>query len=85
MARRHVTASGKDRDGDITSLCNRSDWGVRLKADAIRDIETRTHSYYTGAGSYTADVYVVQGSKGKYLTTSRDGTTRNNLDDLPNC
>ena len=85
MARRQVTASGKDRDGDITSLCNRSGWGVRSKAEAIQDIESKAHSYFTGSEPYSADVYVVQGQNGKHLTTSRDGTTRNNLDDLPNC
>lgn len=85
MARRQVTESGKDRDGDITSLCNRNGWGGRKKADAIEDIESGRHSYYTGAGSYTAEVYVVRGRSGKYLTTSKDGTTHNNLDDLPNC
>ena len=31
------------------------------------------------------DVVVVNGSTGRYLRTDPDKTTRNNLDDLPNC
>ena len=37
MADRQVTASGKDKDGDITKLCKSGEaWSSRLKADAIR-------------------------------------------------
>lgn len=39
MADRQVTAFGKDRDGDITKLCDSPAWGSRSKAGAIRDIE----------------------------------------------
>ena len=45
MAKRYVNKSGKDKDGDITKLCNSSaDWSPRQKADAIRDIENSNHS-----------------------------------------
>lgn len=37
MAGRRVTGTGKDRDGDITSLCG--GWGSVTKAAAIREIE----------------------------------------------
>jgi len=44
MADRQVTASGKDKDGDITKLCKSGEaWSPRQKADAIRDIENGTH------------------------------------------
>ncbi len=47
MALRRVTATGKDRDGDITKLCNGGmSWSPRSKASAIDDIESKLHSYY---------------------------------------
>lgn len=87
MATRVVTKSGKDKDGDITKLCNSSEtWSPRLKADAISDIENKTHNYVVDWTDGTrTDVRVVQGSTGKYLRTDKDATTRNNLDDLPDC
>lgn len=87
MAKRYVNKSGKDKDGDITKLCNGSaDWSPRQKADAIRDIENGTHSYWVSwTDGQETEVKVVNGSSGKYLRTLRDGSTRNNLDDLPDC
>lgn len=86
MADRQVTASGK-KDGVITKLCKSGEfWSPRLKADAIQDIENGTHSYYViwPDGKRTL-VTVVSGPGGKYLRTLRDGSTRNNLEDLPDC
>lgn len=87
MAKRYVTATGKDRDGDITKLCNSGQiWSPRLKADAIRDIEAGVHEYWVNWLHYPeTKIRVVQGPNGKYLRTDRDGTARNNLDDLPDC
>jgi hypothetical protein len=86
MPTRYVTRSKKDRDGDILALCNQGElWSPRQKPDAIRDIESGVHSYYTNVGGKTAQVYVKNGPRGKYLTTSQDGVSRNNLDDLPDC
>lgn len=87
MAERKVIKSGKDRDGDITKLCNSGEyWSPRMKADAIQDIESGTHSYHVdwSDGVKTA-IKVVNGPTGKYLRTDKDNTTRNNLDDLPDC
>ena len=40
MIEREVKASGKDKDGDIISLCNSDEkWSPRQKKDAIYDIE----------------------------------------------
>jgi hypothetical protein len=84
MAKRTVKRSGKDSDGDITRLCG--DWGSTSKSQAISDIDGGTHSYIVKVtGVVEAQVYVKHGASGKYLTTSPDGRTRNNLDDLPNC
>ena len=88
MAKRYVTKTGKDRDGDITKLCNAGEfWSPRSKTDAIRDIEGRTHEYFVKWGTYEeTQIRVVDDTrKGKYLRTDRDNTSRNNLDDLPDC
>jgi hypothetical protein len=87
MADRQVTQSRKDRDGDITALCNPSaSWSPRAKADAITDIESGTNTYHVVlAGGRRVEIRVVRGTTGKYLRTDPDATSRNNLDDLPNC
>jgi hypothetical protein len=86
MARRQVTRSGKDRNGNITSLCKPGEtWSARSSANCIADIEGGTHSYYVQWPEKTTEIRVVQGQSGKYIRTDRDTTTRNNLDDLPDC
>ena len=86
MADRRVTKTGKDRDGDITSLCNDgASWSPRRKNDAIRDIESRIHTYHVQWPEKRTEIRVVPGRTGKYLRTDSDNTTRNNLDDLPDC
>lgn len=87
MADRQVTASGKDRDGDITRLCNSAmNWSSRSKADAIRDIETGLHTYFVQhPGTVRVVVNVVDGQSGKYLRSTADRASRNNLDNLPDC
>ena len=87
MADRPVTQTGKDADGDITKLCNpREYWSPRLKYDAIDDIESKRHRYYVpwpdGKPTW---IHVANGPNGKYLRTDKDETTRNNLDNLPDC
>jgi Protein of unknown function (DUF3892) len=87
MAERRVSKTKKDKDGDILGLCNQGDfWSPRTKAQAISDIDTGAHSYYVlwNDGVKTT-IRVVNGLKGKYLRTDKDSTTRNNLDDLPDC
>ena len=86
MSDRAVYKTGKDSDGDITRLCNSGqNWSPRSKANAINDIETGTHSYYVPWPGGRTYIRVVQGPSGKYLRTDRDNTSRNNLDDLPDC
>ena len=86
MADRPVRQTGKDRDGDILSLCNlNSHWSPRKKKDAINDIKTGTHSYYVPWKSGRTEIGVVNGPNGKYLRTDRDNTSKNNLNDLPDC
>ena len=84
---RQVTKSRKDRHGDILVLCNPgADWSLRLKQDAIRDIETGLHTYFVRwKDGQRTEIRVALGPAGKYLRTSKDGTTRNGLEDLPDC
>lgn len=85
MADRRVTRTGKDRDGDITSLCGT--WGSVTRATAIREIEApSTNTYYVQDGyGRRADVQVVMGPTGKYLRTDPNSSCSDNLDNLPDC
>lgn len=87
MADRAVRKTGKNKDGDITALCDSGAvWSPRSKADAIYDIENGIHTYHVPWVSGRTEIRVVNDRvKGKYLRTDRDTTTRNNLDDLPDC
>ena len=87
MADRAVTRTGKDQDGDITKLCNPGQsWSPVSKATAIREIEAGTNRYYVPwSDGNSTWIRVVNGATGKYLRTDKDSTTRNNLDDLPDC
>ena len=86
MADRQVTETGKDSDGDITSLCNLGQsWSPRTKAGAIGDIEANTHTYYVQSSSGRSDIHVVDGPTGKYLRTDPNGASGDNLDNLPDC
>ena len=87
MATRQVSRSRKDRDGDILALCSSGQpWSPRQKQEAIDDIESRRHSYFVNvSGVGHVDIHVVRGPNGKYLRTDPDRTSRNNLDDLPEC
>jgi len=86
MADRPVRQTGKDQDGDITSLCDAGAiWSPRSKSDAINDLETGAHTYYVPWTDGRTEIRVVDGPTGKYLRTDRDATERNNLDDLPEC
>lgn len=82
MAKR-VKRTGKDDDGDITKLCG--DWGSRSKKDAIDDIESGSQDYYVDEAGYRSDVYVKGSGSNKYLTTTADESSKNNLDNLPDC
>jgi hypothetical protein len=87
MADRRVKKSGKDKDGDITSLCNAGEsWSPRSKSNVISDIDGNLHRYYVDEAGYTTDVSVVKRSDGtKFLRTTADKTSKNNLDNLPDC
>jgi len=87
MARRRVTQSRKDVDGDILALCNLGmSWSPVKKAEAIREIESGTNSYFVRVNNQEVDIHVVRKANGdKYLRTDPDQTEHNNLNDLPDC
>jgi len=86
MADRAVRKTGKDSDGDITRLCNEgSTWSPRSKANVISDIDNGYHTYHVPWTTGRTEIRVVNGANGKYLRTDNDSTTKNNLDDLPDC
>ena len=79
-----VTATGKDRDGDITALCG--GWGRVEKATAIIHIESGWHRYFVqDQFRRQADVIVVNGPYRSYLRTDPNSSCSDNLDNLPNC
>jgi hypothetical protein len=83
---RRVRTTGKDHGGNITSLCHAGEWwSPRQKADAIRDIEGGNYRYYVEEQSPRTYVQVVTVAGRKHLRTTADRTSRNNLDNLPNC
>lgn len=86
MIERKVTKSQKDKDGDITALCNSGEfWSPRFKKDAISDIDSKIYIYYVETEGKKVEVIVVNEAGEKYLRTSPDKTKKNNLDDLPDC
>lgn len=87
MIDRAVYKTKKDNDGDILALCNSGQyWSPRSKANVIRDIELGTIRYYVPWSDGTKTfIKVVPGASGKYLRTDKDQTSRNNLNDLPDC
>ena len=84
MAKRRVTCSNKDSDGDITGIGGPG-WSTITKAQAIIDIEGKTHTYYVCEAGYESDVYIVSLGGNKHLRTTADQSNKNNLDNLPSC
>lgn len=84
---RRVTQTSKDKQGDITALCNpTSTWSRVTKAQAIKDIESDDYRYYVKeGGAQEVDVRVRKRNDVKYLTTDADSKSPNNLDNLPDC
>lgn len=82
MADAEIKNVRKDRNGDITDVgvMGRWEWPV---AHVISSIEALTNTFYVNCPQ-RADVYVAQTPAGrKFLKTTADTTTKNNLDSLP--
>lgn len=80
---KQVRQTGKDSDGDIIKLCG--DWGSVQKDAAIQEIEADPDAYFVEEDSPRVYVRVVQVNSKKYLRTEADSSSKNNLDNLPDC
>ena len=79
---RRVKSTKKDRDGNITALCNAGQsWSPRRARDVIRDINSGMKSYYVMEKELRSYVRTVSG----VLQTTPDATDRNHLGRLPTC
>ena len=87
MAIRQVIAAKKDEEGEIISICNKNEyWFSRSKSEAIRDIESGSHTYYVMADDKMVKVIVFNDpKKGKYLRTKPGKTAVDRLSMLPDC
>ena len=87
MADRAVRQARHDSDGDVTALGDSgASWSLRSKSDVINDIECGYNTYFVPwKNDPHTPIRIVQGHTGKYLRTDSDSTSRNNLDDLPEC
>lgn len=77
-----ITHVRKDRDGDITDVGNKNSWEWSVER-VIASIENGSNTFYVMCPQ-RADVLVRETPAGrKFLKTTADTTTKNNLDDLP--
>ena len=83
MAEYLVTGSGKNDQGDITSLCG--SWGTKGSATVIQAIRLGDKFYVNDPAVGRVDIKVMAGTYGPYLRTDPDKTIRNNLDSLRPC
>lgn len=82
MADAEIKNVRKDRDGDITNagVKDRWEWAV---TQIVSSIESSTNTFFVNCPQ-RADVFVAQTPAGrKFLKTTADTTTKNNLDSLP--
>lgn len=86
MIERKVTSTRKDEKGKIIELCNPAEWwSPRTALEVIDDIEEAFYTYYVVVSGQRVSIKVANGSSEKYLRTDPDITTKNYLDDLPEC
>ena len=87
MAARRVMSCKIDSSGDVIYLCNPGEqWSPRKKDEVIGDIENNLHNYYiqTLEGEKT-NLRIIEGISGKYLRSTHDSRSPNNLGNLPEC
>lgn len=78
---RRVKATKKDKNGNITALCNPGEkWSPLSMKDALRDIKSAKRSYYVQELPKRTYVRVVTGD---LLQTTTDKTNGNSLEKLP--
>ena len=86
MAKRKVMRVRKDKNGNISTLCNPdSDWSPIPAAEVIREINHDIHNYYVEMDRKEVDIVVAEGPSGEYLRTDPEETSENYLLELPEC
>jgi len=85
MIDREVTHVSKDKNGDLTALCNPNTlWSPKLKSMAILEIKNNTHRYFVNIGNKEVDIIIVNDRLNcKFLRTGSNSLSSKNLDDLP--
>ncbi|MFJ2543039.1 DUF3892 domain-containing protein [Microbacterium sp. NPDC087589] len=82
MADSEIRNVRKDDDGDITDVGVKGQWDWPV-ANVIASIEGKTNTFFVKCPQ-RADVFVEKTAHGKkFLKTTADTTTKNNLDKLP--
>ena len=79
MLERIINNTKKKENGTITHVVG--NWGCVSVSEAVVHIENGLYAYFTG-GSKRAKVIVVNGANGKYLRSTPDATTLNNLEEI---
>jgi hypothetical protein len=78
---RKVRAVKRDRQGNITALCNPGEsWSPRRVTDVVRDIRLNKTSYYVQQAASRRYVRLIGG---RLLRTTPDATDENSLLALP--
>lgn len=83
MAERRVEGIRKDDNGNIDAICG--SWGLSSVPDAVREIESGTHSYYVEEAGVRTPVEVASGDEGERLRTIEDPASDNHLQNLAGC
>ena len=82
----YVSRSGKDTDGDITSLCGESPTRFHHAKSLVIQNKTGGDKYIVWVAGHPQVEVLVRERYGKpYLTTNPDSYGPNNLDNLDNC
>jgi len=86
MIERQITNTKKDSSGNIVSFCNPGEWwSPRSANEILYDIEEAMYLYFVIIDGQKVEIKVITELTRKYLRTDPDKTTKNNLDDLPDC
>lgn len=83
MAELEVTCAARDSRGVVTALGG--PWGTADVVSILHAMQLGDRYYVLLPDGTRAPVKHVPSNSGQYLRSLRDGTTRDNLDDLPRC
>ena len=84
MPTEQITCTRKDEKGNITYLRN-SQGILYSSGEVIRLIKAGLASFFVDVNGARAEVRVAGIYPNEYLRTTADTSTRNNLDNLPDC